>query len=58
MSNNYKKIADVYKNTERNALVESEDPHKLVLVMFDALIKSIEIYVENIDVKKADLELR
>jgi len=26
--------------------------------MFDALIKSIEIYVENIDVKKADLELR
>ena len=58
MSNNYKKIADVYKSTERNALVESEDPHKLVLVMFDALIKSINIYVENIDVKKADLELR
>lgn len=58
MSNNYKKIADVYKSTERNALVESEDPHKLVLIMFDALIKSIEIYVENIDVKKADLELR
>ena len=57
MSNNYKKIADVYKSTERNALVESEDPHKLVLVMFDALIKSIEIYVENIDVKQADLEL-
>ena len=52
MSNNYKKIADVYKSTERNALVESDDPHKLVLVMFDALIKSIEIYVENIDVKK------
>ena len=58
MSNSYKKIADVYKNTERNALVESEDPHKLVLILFDALIKSIEIYVENIDVKKADLELR
>ena len=58
MSNNYKKIADVYKSTERNALVETEDPHKLVLVMFDTLIKSIEIYVENIDVKKADLELR
>ena len=58
MSNNYKKIADVYKSTERNALVESEDPHKLVLVMFDALIKSLEIYVENIDVKKADLVLR
>ena len=58
MSNNYKKIADVYQNTERNALVESDDPHKLVLVMFDALIKSIEIYVENIDVKEADLGLR
>ena len=58
MSNNYKKIADVYRSTERNALVETEDPHKLVLVMFDALIKSLEIYAENIDVKKADLELR
>ena len=58
MSQSYKKIADAYQNTERNALVETEDPHKLVLVMFDALIKSMEIYIEHIDVSKADLELR
>ena len=58
MSRNYKKMADAYQTTERNALVETDDPHQLVLVMFDALIKSIEIYVDNIDVSKADLDLR
>ena len=58
MSRNYKKMTDAYQTTERNAIVETEDPHQLVLVMFDALIKSIEVYVENLDVKTADLELR
>ena len=58
MSGNYKKNVDAYKTTERNALVETEDPHQLVLIMFDALIKSMEIYVENIDVGTANLELR
>ena len=58
MSRNYKKMTDAYQTTERNALVETEDPHQLVLVMFDALIKSIEVYVDNLDVKTADLELR
>ena len=58
MSQKYKKMTDVYQSTERNALAETEDPHKLVLIMFDALIKSMEIYIENIDIKTADLELR
>ena len=58
MSRNYKKMTDAYQTTERNALVETDDPHQLVLVMFDALIKSIELYVDNIDVNKADLDLR
>lgn len=51
-------MTDAYQTTERNALAETLDNHKLVLVMFDALMKSIEIYIDNIDVKKADLELR
>ena len=58
MSMSYKKMTDAYQTTERSALVETEDSHKLVLVMFDALMKSIETYIDNIDVKKADLELR
>ena len=58
MSQKYKKMTDVYQSTERNALAETEDPHKLVLSMFDALIKSMEIYIDNIDLKTADLELR
>ena len=58
MSMSYKKMTDAYQTTERNALAETDDNHKLVLVMFDALMKSIEIYIDNIDVKKADLELR
>ena len=58
MSRNYKKNVDAYKTIERHALVETEDPHQLVLIMFDALIKSMEIYVENLDVNTANLELR
>ena len=58
MSGNYKKNVDAYKTTERNALVETEDPHQLVLIMFDALIKSMDIYIEHIDVKTANLDLR
>jgi flagellar protein FliS len=58
MSQKYKKMTDVYQSTERNALAETEDPHKLVLIMFDALIKSMEIYIDNIDLKTADLDLR
>ena len=58
MSRNDKKMTDAYQTTELNAIVETEDPHQLVLVMFDALIKSIEVYVDNLDVKTADLELR
>ena len=58
MSMSYKRMTDAYQTTERNALAETDDTHKLVLVMFDALMKSIEIYIDNIDVKKADLELR
>ena len=58
MSRNYKKMTDAYQTTERNAIVETEDPPQLVLVMFDALIKSIEVYVDNLNVKTADLALR
>ena len=58
MSMSYKKMTEAYQTTERSALVETEDSHHLILVMFDALVKSIEIYIDNIDVKKADLELR
>ena len=58
MSRTYKKMTDAYQTTERNALVETDDPHQLILVMFDALIKSIEIYIDNIEVANADLELR
>jgi len=58
MSQKYKKMTDVYQSTERNALAETEDPHKLVLIMFDALIKSMEIYIDNIDLKTADWDLR
>ena len=58
MSRNYKKMADAYKTTERNALVETENSHQLVLLMFDTLIKSMEIYIDNLDIKTADIELR
>jgi flagellar protein FliS len=58
MSAKYGKIAATYKNVEKEAIVETEDPHKLVLMMFDGLIKAMNIYIDNIDIKTADIELR
>jgi flagellar protein FliS len=58
MSRNYKKNVDAYKTTERNSLVETDDPHQIILIMFDALIKSMEVYIDNINVKDANVELR
>ncbi|MBT5574247.1 flagellar protein FliS [Alphaproteobacteria bacterium] len=55
---NYNKMLDAYSNSEKKAVIEAEDSHSMVLLLFDELIKSIRIFSENIDPKTADLELR
>jgi len=56
---NYGKITQAYQNTERQALQETEDPHFIVLTMFNELLKSMRLFADNADLKEAgDLETK
>ena len=56
---NYNNITQAYQNAERQALEEMNDPHKIVLTMLDALLKSMRIFVDNIDLKNGgDAQLK
>ena len=52
------KMMGAYINSEREAVVESDDPHALVAVLFDELLKSMNIFFQNLDKKQANLESR
>ena len=45
---NKSKITNAYQTVERHALGEADDPHFVVLMMFDALLKSMALFHENI----------
>ena len=49
---NYSNITQAYQNAERQALEETNDPHLIVMTMLDALVKSMQIFVDNINLKK------
>ena len=56
---NYNHITQAYQNAERQALEEMNDPHLIVLTMLDALLKSMQIFETNIDLKNGgDSELK
>ena len=56
---NYNNITQAYQNAERQALEEMNDPHQIVLTLLDALLKSMQIFVDNIDLKSGgDAELK
>ena len=46
----YNHITQAYQNAERQALEEMNDPHLIVLTMFDALLKSMQLFQANIDI--------
>ena len=49
---NYSNITQAYQNAERQALEETNDPHLIIMTMLDALVKSMQIFVDNIDLNK------
>ena len=51
-------MLDAYANSEREAAVDSEDPHTLICVLYDELCRSMNIFFTNLERKNADLELR
>jgi flagellar secretion chaperone FliS len=48
---NYQNMTKAYKNAERQALEEMNDPHLIVLTILDGLLKSMQIFEDNIDVR-------
>ena len=55
---NYSKMLEAYSNSEQKAIVEAEDSHAMVLLLFDELIKTLRIFSENIDVEKGNPDLK
>jgi flagellar protein FliS len=56
---NYNHITKAYQNAERQALEEMNDPHLIVLTMLDALLKSMQLFEANIDIKNGgDIEVK
>ena len=55
---NYSKMLEAYSNSEQKAIVEAEDSHAMVLLLFDELIKTLRIFSENIDTKKSNYDLK
>ena len=56
---NYQNITQAYQNAERQALEEMDDPHLIVLTMLNALLKSMQIFEANIDLRASgDHELK
>ena len=55
---NYGKMLDAYSNSEKKAVIEAEDSHAMVLLLFDELIKTARIFSKNINAETGDLKLR
>ena len=43
-----KKILDAYKNANREAVVESDDPQALIMILLDELLRAMRGYVNNV----------
>ena len=44
-------ITKAYQNAETQSLSETDDPHQIILTMLEALIKSMNIFVLNINIR-------
>ena len=55
---NYSKMLDAYSNSEKKAVIEAEDSHAMVLLLFDELIKTARIFSQNIKAKNGNQEVK
>ena len=55
---NYSKMLDAYSNSEKKAVIEAEDSHAMVLLLFDELIKTARIFSQNIKIKNGNQEVK
>ena len=56
---NFGKISQAYEDIERQSINEADDPHLVVSVLFKELLKSMTLFVGNIDLKEGgDLNVK
>ena len=48
-----KKILSAYKNANRDAVVESEDPQALIMILLDELLRAMRSYANHVDKDKS-----
>ncbi len=53
-----KKMVHAYSNAELDANLEAEDPHILISVLLEELLKSMRIFEVNLEKQTSDLRLR
>ena len=49
-----KKILNAYKNANREAVVESDDPQALIMILLDELLRAMRSYVNFVEMKESD----
>ena len=49
-----KKILNAYKNANRDAVIESEDPQALIMILLDELVRAMRSYANLIDKDKSN----
>ena len=47
-----------YSQAERNALAESDDPHAMIVVLFDELLRRMRSFVSNMDGDENAIKVR
>lgn len=55
---NLKKASQTYQKVEEQSFVEPEDTYTIVLTMLRELIRSIELFEANIDLKEGDQQIK
>lgn len=48
---NFGKISQAYEDIEKQSLTDADDPHLVVSVLFKELLKSMTLFVDNINVR-------
>ena len=54
---NFQRVADAYGNAETAAVVESQDKHAIILLMFDELLRSMNLVIEQLNADSRDHEI-
>ncbi|ADE39080.1 flagellar export chaperone FliS [Candidatus Puniceispirillum marinum] len=54
----YNKMMHAYKKSDQDAIVESDDPHAMVFLMFEELLRAMNKFVVNVEDSKGSPEER